>query len=83
LETYIDLKILGNYEEDAFIISIDKEELARLVGFSAQLVIRHWDGEKPLVLETYGEDAVRTREDGSVANNLVNLPSIKSVVVSS
>lgn len=82
METYVDLEILGHKENGTFVISIEKEGLAQLVGFSDQLVIRHWDGKKPIVLETYGESAVRTREDGSESNNLTNLPRIESVVVS-
>ena len=80
--TYIDLQILGEASEDTYLVTFDKQELSRLVRFSEGLVIRHWDGEKPIVLEDYGESAVRTREDGSEANNLANLPKAKSEITS-
>lgn len=82
METFVDLKILGSYDEDAYVIAISKEDLSQLVRFNEELVIRHWDGNKPVVLENYGDTAVRTREDGSEANNLASLPRVKSVVIS-
>lgn len=82
METYIDLEILGKDNDGDFVVVISKEELARLVKFDEELVVRHWDGQKPTILENYGEFAVRTREDGSPANNLANLPKVRSVVVS-
>ncbi len=76
METYIDLEILGVNEDGAYVVTVSKEELAHLVAFDEELVVRHWDGQKPVVLENYGETAVRTREDGSTANNLANLPKV-------
>ena len=81
METYVDLEILGNHKEDSYLISLNKHELSKLISFDKSLVVRHWDGEKPLILEPYGQEAVRTKEDGSTANNLVNLPDVKSVIV--
>ena len=79
METYIDLQILGTDASDDYVLSIPKEEFARLVKLDEQLVFRHWDGNKPVVLENYGEFAIKTHEDGSESNNLANLPKVNIV----
>lgn len=79
METYIDIQIVGKTGEGDYVAILPKEELARLVNFSEELVIRNWDGERPVPLERYGDDAVRSQEDASVENNLENLPTVKVV----
>lgn len=82
METYIDLEILGENDAEDYVVVISKKEFAHLVKFDKTLVVRHWDGEKPVVLEDYGKYAIRTKEDGSTDNNLSNLPKVTSIVVS-
>lgn len=74
-ETYIDLEILANIG-DEYLVRVGKDALNSLVSFDEALTIRHWDGEKPVVLEPYGETAIRTREDAVNSNNLVELPNV-------
>ncbi len=74
-ETYIDLEILANLN-DEYLVRVGKDALNSLVCFDEALTVRHWDGEKPVVLEPYGETAVRTREDASSTNNLTELPNV-------
>ena len=74
-EVYIDLKVLGD-TENGYLVDISKADLNKLVTFDDTLVVRHWNGEKPVELEPYGDDAVRTQEDASEANNLTVLPNI-------
>jgi hypothetical protein len=76
-KTFVDLDILADMD-DSYLVSISKAELRSLVSFSDSLSIRHWDGEKPLVLESYGETAVRTEDDASSDNNLANLPKCRA-----
>ena len=75
-ETYVDLTILARADENRYLVFIDKKDLNTLVKFNEGLVVRHWDGDKPVVLEPYGDVAVRTREDASAENNLESLPSL-------
>ena len=83
-ETYIDLEVLAEVVgEDSYLVVVSKEDLRQLVDFSSQLVLRSWDGKKPVVLEPYGDSAVRTSEDASETNNLVGLPNIKRRSISS
>ena len=74
-ETYIDLEVLAKTDAE-YLVLIGKDALNSLVVFDENLTVRHWDGEKPVVLEPYGEKAVRTREDASRTNNLVDLPDV-------
>ena len=74
-KTFVDLDILADMGTN-YLVSISKAELRSLVSFNDSLSIRHWDGEKPLVLESYGETAVRTTDDESKENNLTNLPNV-------
>jgi len=74
-EAYADLEILAAVGED-YLIRINKSDLNTLVTFADELVLRHWDGSQPVVLEPYGDSAVKTREDASEANNLANLPNV-------
>ena len=76
VDTYVDLDILGD-TDDGYLVHITKSSLNDLVSFNEELTIRNWDGTKPVVLEPYGNDAVRTREDASEANNLSALPSVE------
>ncbi len=79
---YVDLEILAEVADDDYLIRISKADLNTLVTFhcsariSDELVLRHWDGEHPVELEEYGENAVRTREDSTSSNNLSQLPRI-------
>lgn len=73
--TYVDLEILADLG-DEYLVRVGKDGLNALVEFDATLVVRHWDGEKPVVLEPYGDTAVRTREDARSTNNLENLPNV-------
>lgn len=75
-ETYVDLEVLAEVADDDYLIRISKSDLNTLVTLSEELSIRHWDGEKPVLLEGYGEDAVRTREDAASSNNLSELPRV-------
>jgi hypothetical protein len=74
-EVYVDLEILADLG-DEYLVRVGKDVLNTLVEFDPALVVRHWDGERPVVLEPYGNDAVRTREDASSTNNLENLPNV-------
>ena len=74
-EVYADLEILAAVGDD-YLIRINKSDLNTLVTFADELVLRHWDGSQPVVLEPYGDSAVKTREDASEANNLANLPNV-------
>lgn len=83
-EVFVDLDILAEVTgEDSYLVVIPKRDLRELVAFSPQLVIRSWTGEKPVVLEPYGDSAVRTSEDASETNNLVGLPNISQKRISS
>jgi len=73
---YTDLEILAEIADDDYLIRISKADLHTLVTFSEDLTIRHWDGKKPVVLERYGEESVRTKEDASEGNNLSELPRV-------
>ncbi len=74
---YVDLEVLAEIDNDDYLISISKKDLNDLVSFNEELVLRNWDGEKPVLLGTYGEDAVRTEGDANEGNNLSNLPRLK------
>ena len=73
---YTDLEILAEVADDDYLIRISKADLHSLVTFSEDLTIRHWDGGKPVVLEHYGEAAVKTKGDSSESNNLAGLPRV-------
>ncbi len=73
---YADLEILAAIADDDYLIRISKADLNTLVTFSENLVVRHWDGEKLVVLENYGESFVRSKEDADSDNNLQNLPKV-------
>ena len=75
VETYIDLEILAN-TDDEYLVRVSKDTLNSLVTFDEALTVRHWDGNKPVVLEPYGETAVRAREDANSTNNLTELPNV-------
>ncbi len=75
-ESYADLEILAEVADDDYLIRISKADLNTLVTFSDELTIRNWDGEQPVLLEGYGKDAVRTREDATSSNNLSKLPRV-------
>ena len=74
-EEYIDLEVLAEMD-DEYLVRVGKDVLNALVTFDESLLVRHWDGEKPVVLEAYGETAVRTRDDAISTNNLANLPKV-------
>ena len=74
-EVYVDLDILATVGEE-YLVRIGKSDLNTLVTFADELVLRHWDGSRPVVLEPYGDSAVRTKEDASEENNLANLPNV-------
>ncbi len=75
VETYIDLEVLANLG-DEYLVRVGKDALNSLVTYDEALTVRHWDGNKPVVLEPYGKTAVRTREDASSTNNLTTLPDV-------
>lgn len=75
VEHYVDLEVLANLG-DEYLIRVGKDTLNSLVTYDEALTVRHWDGEKPVVLEPYGKTAVRTREDASRTNNLATLLEI-------
>ncbi|MBD3260984.1 MAG: hypothetical protein GF334_04780 [Candidatus Altiarchaeales archaeon] len=75
-ETYVDVELLAELGEDDYLVRVSKEDLNSLVSFSRKLVVRHWDGDKPVLLSAYGDDAVRTKADASEGNNLTNLPRV-------
>ena len=82
--TFIDLEVLGEVTgEDSYLLVVSKEDLRQLVTFSPNLVLRSWDGNKPVVLEPYGDSTVRTSEDASEVNNLAGLPNISRRSISS
>ena len=74
-EVYVDLEVLADLG-DEYLVRVGKDALNTLVSHDEALTLRHWDGEKPVVLEPYGNDAVRTREDASSTNNLAELPNV-------
>jgi hypothetical protein len=74
-EVFIDLEVLADLG-DEYLVRIGKNELNSLVTCDTDLVVRHWDGNSPVVLEPYGETAVRTRDDAKSTNNLASLPDI-------
>ena len=74
-EEYIDLEVLAEMD-DEYLVRVGKDVLNALVTFDESLLVRHWDGEKPVVLEAYGETAVRTKDDAVSTNNLANLPNV-------
>lgn len=74
-ENYVDLEILANLG-DEYLIRVGKDTLNSLVTYDEALTVRHWDGDKPVVLEPYGKTAVQTREDVSSTNSLTTLPEV-------
>lgn len=74
-EVFVDLEVLADLG-DEYLVRVGKDSLSALVNFDEALTVRHWDGERPVVLEPYGETAVRTREDARSTNNLENLPNV-------
>ncbi len=80
-EVYIDLNIRAAVGNEDYLVVISKEDLNTLVTFSNDLVIRHWGGTNAIILETYGESAVRTREDADSTNNLANLPRLSEITL--
>ena len=62
--------------DDEYLVRVSKDNLNSLVAFDEALTVRHWDGNKPVVLEPYGDTAVRTREDASSENNLAELVNV-------
>jgi hypothetical protein len=75
MSEYVDLEVLAE-ADDQYVVLIEKSNFNALVRFDQELVVRHWDGQKPVVLEPYGETAVRTQEDASESNNLAALPRV-------
>lgn len=73
---YVDLEVLATVDEDDYLVRISKKDLNELVSFNEDLVLRHWDGEKPVSLVAYGSDSVRTKGDATKFNNLSNLPQL-------
>lgn len=76
---YVDLEVLANVDEEDYLVRISKKDLNGLVSFSEDLVLRHWDGDKPVSLVAYGKNSVRTKGDATEFNNLSNLPSLVGV----
>jgi len=74
---YVDLQVLAEVEDDSYLVTVSKEDLNALVCFNDSLVVRHWDGEKPVELVAYGNAAVRTMEDADETNNLANVPRLR------
>ncbi len=72
-EVYVDLEVFAEVDDDSYLATISKRDLNSLVSFDERLVIRHWDGDKPVRLGAYGENAVRTESDANEDNNLDNL----------
>lgn len=75
-EVYVDFEVMAEVDNEHYLVKISKEDLNTLVNFDSSLVIRHWDGEKPVLLLTYGNNSIRTQGDTSEENNLSNLPRI-------
>lgn len=73
---YVDLEVLASVEETDLLIRISKKDLNGLVSFDENLVLRHWDGNKPVSLVAYGSDSVRTESDANESNNLSELPNL-------
>lgn len=73
---YVDLEVVAEFGSDDYLVRVSKADLNSLVNFDSNLVLRHWDGEKPVLLLAYGSDAVRTEGDASEGNNLSNLPRV-------
>lgn len=73
---YVDLEVLASIEDDDYLVRVSKKDLNSLVTFDENLVLRHWDGEKPVSLVAYGSDSVRTEGDANEENNLNNLPDL-------
>lgn len=73
---YIDLEVLASIEEEEYLIKVSKKDLNSLVSFNEDLVLRHWDGTKPVSLVAYGSDSVRTEGDAKDSNNLSELPNL-------
>jgi len=74
-EIFLDLEVLADMG-DEYLVRIGKNELNSLVTSTAGVTVRHWDGNSPVVLEPYGETAVRTRDDARSTNNLASLPDV-------
>ena len=74
---YVDVEVLAEIEDDDYLLRISKQNLNYLVNFNENLVITHWDGEKPVPLESYGTHAVRTEGDANEDNNLSSLPRLE------
>jgi hypothetical protein len=75
--TYVDLEVLAEVDGGEYLVVVSKKDLNSLVTFDEELVLRSWDGEKPVLLVAYGEEAVRTAGDTTEDNNLSNLPRLK------
>jgi hypothetical protein len=73
---YVDLEVLATVEEDDLLLRVSKKDLNSLVSFDEDLVLRHWDGDKPVSLVAYGSDSVRTEGDANEFNNLSELPKL-------
>jgi len=73
---YVDLEVLATVDEDDFLIRVSKKDLNGLVTFDEDLVLRHWDGKKPVTLVAYGSNSVRTESDATEDNNLSELPEL-------
>ena len=73
---YVDLEILASIEDDDYLVRVSKKDLNTLVSFDENLVLRNWDGEKPVSLVAYGNDSVRTEGDANEENNLSELPNL-------
>lgn len=50
-EKFVDLEILSK-TDDGYVVLIDNNSLDTLVKFDECLTVRHWDGEKPVILES-------------------------------
>jgi hypothetical protein len=76
---YVDLEVLASVEENDYLIRVSKKDLNGLVSFNEDLVLRHWDGTKPVSLVAYGSDSVRTEGDANDFNNLSELPKLAGI----
>ena len=73
---YVDLEVLATVDEDDFLIRVSKKDLNGLVSFDEDLVLRHWNGTRPVILVAYGSNSVRTESDATKDNNLSELPDL-------
>ena len=53
-----------------------KKDLNSLVIFNEDLVLRYWDGKKPVSLVACGVNSIRTERDATEDNNLSSLPNL-------